>query len=238
MTIQNVLQSLKTIAKRIAREKRIPHHEALDLIAKNLGHPHWNALTAAYGSGWRPQSSKIEALAEISNNADVMKISVLGIGQGVTRSGFIDGHPYSLEIDFEVVMGGNGWAILLDHAPSDKPVVEIYDQREDNPIRDPEFREQALAICYNAVETLRTRIAADWPRRSTKPDADGRAQHPFSKGLSNTWHCLHCDGTFTGSQMAENMWHCPNCNATPIDIFITQFWKGASEVEGGAPNSS
>jgi hypothetical protein len=238
MTIQNDLQSLKTIAKRIAREKRIPHHEALDIVAKNLGHPHWNALTAACGKGWQPQSSAVEALAELSNDADVMKIPVVGIGQGVKRDGFINGHPYSLEIDFEVLMAGNGRSILLEHAPSEKPVIEIYDQRKDNPIRNPEFREQALAICYDAAERLRNRIAADWPRRSTKPDADGQAQHPLRKGLSSTWHCLHCDGTFTGPQMAGNMWHCPNCNATPIDIFITPFWRAASEIESGVSNSS
>jgi hypothetical protein len=229
MTIHNHLQSLKAIAKRIAREKRIPHHEALDLVAKNLGHPHWKALTAACDKGWQPHPSAVEALAGLSNDADIMKISVLGIGQGVKRNGVINGQPYSLEIDFEVLMVGNGWSILLDHAPSEKPGIEIYDQREDNPIRDPEFRVQALAICYDAVERLRNRIAVDWPRRSTKPDADGQAQHPLSKGLSSTWHCLHCDGNFTGSQMAGNMWHCPNCNATPIDIFITPFWRVASE---------
>lgn len=120
-------------------------------------HPHWNALTAACGKGWQPHSSAAGALAGLSNDADIMKISVLGIGQGVERNGVINGQPYSLEIDFEVLMGGNGWSILLDHAPSEKPVIEIYDQREDNPIRNPEFREQALAICYDAVEKLRAR---------------------------------------------------------------------------------
>ena len=32
-----------------------------------------------------------------------------------------------------------------------------------------------------------------WPRRSTKPDADGQAQHPLSKGVASKWYCLHCD---------------------------------------------
>jgi hypothetical protein len=166
MTIQNDLQSLKTIAKRIAREKRIPHHEALDLIAKNLGHPHWNALTAAYGSGWRPQSSKIEALAEISSNADMMKIPVLGIGQGITRSGFIDGHPYSLEVDFEVVMGGNGWAILLDHAPSDKPVVEIYNTMSGKIIR---------SVIPNSEGKLSLSVTMRWRRCGPASRQTGRA---------------------------------------------------------------
>lgn len=230
MTVPNDLQSLKTIAKRIARQMRIPHHEALDLLSKRLGHPHWNALTAAWGKGWKPHQSAIDALAEFSSDTDLMAIPTLGIGQGIKRSGFIKGHPYSLDIDFEVLMGGEGWCILLDHAPTDKPVIEIYNERQDNPILDPEFREQALVICYSAAETLRTRIATDWPRRSTKPDAYGQTQHPLSGGLSSKWHCLHCDGAFSGSQMAKNMWHCPTCNATPIDIFVAPFWKETSKA--------
>jgi hypothetical protein len=229
MTTRNNLQSLKTIAKRFARAKRIAHHEALDLIASNLNQPHWNALVAAWANGWRPTPEAIEALAasEKSIDADVMAIPVLGIGCGVERQGQIDGHPYTLEIDFEVLMGGEGWAICVEHAPSKEPVIEIYDRRPNNPALDPAFLSKALAMCNEAVESLRARIAADWPRRSTKPDADGNAQHPLSKGVASRWYCLHCDGAFTGSQMADNMWHCPKCSAVPIDIFPEPFWKAA-----------
>lgn len=237
MTLRNELHTLRTIAKRIARARRIAHHEALDLIANKLKQPHWNALTAAWNKGWRPESQAVEALASAALGivSDVMAIPVLGIGQGIKERGHIDGHPYSLEIDFEVVMGGNGWCILLEHAPSEKPVIEVYDQSKDNPILNPQFKSKALAICNDAVERLRARIAADWPRRSTKPDADGQAQHPLSKGVASTWYCLHCDGAFTGSQMADNMWHCPKCSATPIDIFITPFWKQPGSVKHGLP---
>jgi hypothetical protein len=226
----NELHTLKVIAKRLAREQRIPHHEALDLLSKRLGHSHWNALTAAWGKGWRPHQSAIDKLADLSGDPDVMAIPKIGIGLGVTRNGVLRGHAYTLEIDFEVLLGGEGWSILLDHAPTDEPRIEIYNENPDNPILDPEFREQALVVCYEAAETLRSRIAADWPRRSTKPDAFGQAQHPLWGGLSSKWHCLHCDGNFSGLQMAENFWHCPNCNATPIDIFITPFWKETSKV--------
>lgn len=231
MTTRNDLHTLKTIAKRIARAKRIAHHEALDLIASHLKQAHWHALTAAWENGWRPEPKAIEALAssEKTLDADVMAIPVLGIGQGVEERGVIDGHPYTLEIDFEVLMAEIGqWCILLEHAPSRQPQIEIYNQSADNPILNPEIRVKALAICNDAAERLRARIAADWPRRSTKPDADGNAQHPLSKGVASRWFCLHCDGAFTGSQMADNMWHCPRCNATPIDIFTTPFWKEAS----------
>lgn len=231
MTIRNDLQSLKTTAKRIARAKRIAHHEALDLIANRLGQPHWKALSSAWEKGWRPEPEAIEALATSDKtiDADVMAIPVLGIGQGVEEHGFIDGHPYTLEIDFEVVMAEIGrWSILLEHAPSKQPLIEVYDQSADNPILNPEFKAKALAICNDAVERLRARIAADWPRRSTKPDADGQAQHPLSKGVASKWYCLHCDGAFAAAQMAANMWHCPKCSATPIDIFAAPFWKAAS----------
>ena len=125
MKTHHDLQSLTTIAKRIARENRIPHHEALDLIAKQLGQTHWNALTTAYGKGWRLQPPATETLDDLSNDADLMAIPTLGLGQVIKRTGFINGHPYSLEVDFEVVIGGAGWAILLEHAPSEKPVIEI-----------------------------------------------------------------------------------------------------------------
>lgn len=227
MTIHKQLQSLRTTAKRIARARRIAHHEALDLVAGHLKQPHWNALTAAWDKDWRPDSGDVDSLstAEQTIDGDVMAIPVLGIGQGVEEHGYIDGHPYSLEIDFEVLMGGVGWSICLEHAPSEKPVIEVYDQSETNPILGPVFVSKALVICNNAAEKLRARIAADWPRRSTKPDADGQAQHPLFKGVASKWYCLHCDGESTGAQMADNMWHCPKCNATPIDIFISPFWK-------------
>jgi hypothetical protein len=90
-----------------------------------------------------------------------MAIPVLGIGQGVEERGFLDGHPYVLEIDFEVLMAEIGWwSIVLEHAPSKKPLVEVYNQSADNPIFEPEFRAKALAICDDAVERLRARIAA------------------------------------------------------------------------------
>lgn len=227
MAIFDTLKSLKTFAKRYARQKRIAQHKSLDLVAAQLGQAHWNALAAAWEKGWRPDAKAIEALLDTCarDNSDVMAIPILGIGLGVKECGSIDGHPYELEIDFEVVMSGEGWCMCLEHAPSEEAILEIYDRSESNPIQKEEFREKAYAICQEAAERLRARIASDWPRRSTKPDAEGVVQHPLFKGLSNKWHCLHCDGAFPGGQMAENMWHCPRCSATPIDIFAAPFWK-------------
>jgi hypothetical protein len=145
------------------------------------------------------------------------------------EQGSIDAHDYTTEIDFEVVMYGQGWAICVEQAPSEKPVIEIYDDSKDNPILDPAFVSKALKIAHAAAEELRARIASDWPRRSTKPDAKGRALHPLfrERGLSKEWHCLHCNAVSTGAQIAANMWHCPKCSATPIDIFAEPFWTAA-----------
>jgi hypothetical protein len=230
MTLRITLHTLKTTAKRIARARRIAHHTALDLVATRLHQPHWNELVGAWENGWRPESDALEDLASLVKTIQtaVMAIPVLGIGQGVQEQGDIDGVPYTLEIDFEVLMGAVGkWAILVEHAPSKEPVIEVYDRSESNPILIPAFRSKALAICNEAADRLRARIASDWPRRSTKPDADGNTQHPLSKGVASKWYCLHCDGAFTGAQMADNLWHCPKCSATPIDIFIEPFWKAA-----------
>lgn len=229
MTRRFDLQTIKTFAKRFARMNRIAHHEALDVLAARLGQAHWNALTRAWEKGWRPDPATYEAApsAAVSDKGDVMAIPVVGVGLGVVEHGSIDGHPYSLEIDFEVLMKGEGWSILVEHAPSEEPIIEIYDQSDANPIFKPGFKEKALAICHEAVNRLCARIAIDWPRRSTKPDVNGAVQHPLFKGVSNKWHCLHCDGAFTGVQIVENMWHCPSCSATPIDIFAQPFWRAA-----------
>lgn len=227
MTNYNSLKSLRTIAKRFARQQRIAHHEALDAVANAFAFPHWKALTVAWENCWRPDPEKLDAFSRASNAEDANPRArpPIGLGFVTEEHGSIDGHDYTIEIDFEVLMGGQGWAICVEQALSEKPVIEIYDESKDNPIRDSKFLEKALEIANAAAEKLRARIASDWPRRSTMPDRQGRALHPLSGGLSKKWHCLHCDAVSTGSQMAANMWHCPRCSATPIDIFAEPFWK-------------
>lgn len=230
MTDCKQLHHLKTVAKRFARAHRIPHHQALDLIALHLGHSHWNALNGAWDKGWRPSPSQLEAIDRISEETpaasrsdEAGKMPFFAYAQ--EEHGTIDGHPYTLSVAFEVFMYGTGWGILLEHAPSEAPQVEIAaGSEEGNPILDPEFKAKALKIAHVAAEKLRERIAADWPRRSSKPDGEGRAQHPLFKQLSAKWHCLHCDAVSSGAEMAANMWHCPKCSATPIDIHAANFW--------------
>ena len=231
MTNYNDLDSLKTIAKRIARRQRIAHNEALDAVANVFEFPHWKALTVAWETGWRPDPAKVDAFVSDSNAENIDKTSQPPIGLGFTTKehGKIDTHDYTVEIDFEVLMHGRGWAICVEHAPSEKPVIERYDDSKDNPILDPAFVSKALTVANVAAEKLRARIASDWPRRSTKPDGKGRVRHPLfvERGLSSEWHCMHCDTVSTGKEIAANMWHCPKCSATPIDIFAEPFWRAA-----------
>ena len=231
MTNDINLNSLKTIAKRLARQQRIAHHEALNAIANEFEFPHWKALTVAWQKGWRPNPEKLGALTNACNAriADTRSRPPIGLGFASQEHGSIDGHDYTIEIDFEVLMGGQGWAICVEQAPSESPVIERYGDSESNPILDPVFVSEALKVANAAAEKLRARIASDWPRRSTKPDKEGRVLHPLfrGRGLSSEWHCLHCDAASTGEEMAANMWHCPKCSATPIDIFAEPFWKAA-----------
>ncbi|MEM9046871.1 MAG: hypothetical protein AAGC81_19500 [Pseudomonadota bacterium] len=238
MTDQLSINQIKTLAKRYGRAKRLPHHEALNAFAQLLGFPHWKAVTKAHCKGWQPDRdhgrrvrSFLEATAPNVRDA-IPSFDDLGLmldDELEVEAGEIRGHPYQIEEGLtDLHMFGNGWRIQLDQAPSEEPTIEVTDRRyKSNPIHDMEFVEAALAIANVRMEQVRARISSDWPRRSTKPDAEGRICHPlFDRGLSAEWHCLHCDGKFTGQSIAANMWHCPACNATPLDLFAKPFWLG------------
>jgi len=243
MTELNNLRSLRTIAKRFAREHCLAHHDALDLVATRLGYAHWNALTLAMKKGLALSQERIEEVDSSLRLDGPQPRRLLNTSESpfyfhegdVGTEGQIDGHAYALTIDFgEVHMGGKGWFLMLGQAPSEKPRVEITDRRlPQNPINDPHFVRKALEIAETWRKAARSQVAADWPRRSTKPDLYGRTVHPLQKesGLSGEWFCLHCDGSFTGIQIAKNMWHCPECGATPIDIFEVPFWRQPSKAQ-------
>lgn len=232
MTDRSDLHDLKTLAKRYARANRIPHHKALDLVATAIGFPHWKAAANAAKGDWRPspeQLADVEAL--VRGTIPALRTDHepnLVLGDEGPEEGAIGAHPYWIEESLdEVHVYGRGWHIMIGEAPSAEPVIEVSDRRfKSNPIQDPEFVKEVLEIGQARARRVRARISSDWPRRSTKPDADGRARHPLSEDLSKDWFCLHCDGKFTGTEMAKNMWHCPSCSATPIDIFSSPFWLG------------
>ncbi|WP_457587701.1 hypothetical protein [Ensifer canadensis] len=62
MTETNDLRSLKVLAKRYARENRIALHQALDLIAGELGYPHWTKLIATSKKGWQVDPEQMVGL--------------------------------------------------------------------------------------------------------------------------------------------------------------------------------
>lgn len=227
MSKYNTLEHYKMAAKQLARARRIPHHKALDIIAQEMGQPHWVALTRKWEAGWRPVADDRPSTA---SSTGVEADSPFEPGEA---EGQIDGHPYWVaDAGGDVVVYGHGWEVIVGEAPSQKPVTRATNRRlKTNPILDAAFARKALELAQAAAEKARERVAADWPRRSTKASADGEVRHPLTKVVAKTWHCLHCDGTFSGTAMAANMWHCPTCSATPIDKFDTPFWKSPADAE-------
>jgi len=248
MAAKKNLDAIKPLAKKLSRAQRIKHISGLELIAHELGYPHWNALTADYKKGWRPPSTQIatvQGLVDAVNPLRVSESSTAGRDAfsripGITLSesaahprditdpfsaeeivGDLDGHQFRLEISFnDVIMQGRGWHIVIPEAQSASPHACVTDRRiKSNPILEEGFRDRALKVAQIRAEQVRARIASDWPRRSTIPDANGQVQHPLFGEVADKWSCLHCDRVFSGEQMAKNLWHCPACNASPIDIF-------------------
>lgn len=235
MTESTAIRKLKTFAKRFARANRIAQHRALDLVAGELGFSHWNALIIASKTGWLPRSeglAKIEAFVrdtnptfqvrEVNPEAIHLRLGYMAQAEG----GKIGDHAYWLmdALD-DVYMAGEGWTIRVPEAPNAAPIVEIAEHSpSSNPINDPVFLQEAIRIARARSQQIRARISTDWPRRSTKPDAEGKVRHPLGGGLSNAWFCLHCNVEISGPQIAENLWHCPACGASPLDIFDTPFW--------------
>jgi len=226
MTQDHRMKELKTVAKKIARSKRIDHHEALDMVAQELGHSHWYALVAANKSGWHPEPDDIAKTANLLKQINPDETVEMFGDPGGENQGLIGSHAYKIEVSMdEVYMSGCGWLVHVPEAPSRQPCVQVTDKRyKVNPIHDPEFVARALEIAYAKAEQVRARIASDWPRRSTKPDAEGRAVHPINGGLSDTWYCLHCDEASSAKAVAANLWHCPSCSASPIDVFSSAWW--------------
>src|SRR5262245_59344132 len=173
MTDCNDLHVLKAIAKRRAHALRTAHSKALDAIAVELGHPHWNALTGAWERGWRPTDEQLEGLRDSHDP----KVSPKGLGDVEKSIGEIEGEPYELEIGFDdVLIGGRGWAVHVGHAPSENPKVEKY--VTPNPLDNATFFSEVIKVANSAANRVREAISQDWPRRSTKPDRAGRTMHP------------------------------------------------------------
>ena len=240
MTKDRKMKDLKAVAKKIARSKRVDHHVGLNLVAKELGHANWYALWAAYKAGWQVSPEDLNRaehlLAKINpsaaSNSEIHDgVSLMFGNPGGESAGHIGEHEYHIDVEMDdVFMRGRGWLVHVPEAPSRPPAVQVTDRRfKTNPIHDAAFVEKALKIANAKAEQVRARIASDWPRRATRPDANGLAVHPLSGEEGDTWHCLHCDGQAPSKAMAANLWHCPSCHAAPIDIFNGPWWRGDDE---------
>lgn len=125
------LDTIKTLAKKLARARCIKHIIALEITAQQLGYPHWNALTADYKRGWRPSSIQIESLNGLLDTVNPLRAKGSGAaGWGAfsripgitliasrtqTRDkadpfsaeeilGELDGHKFRLRVDFDDVV--------------------------------------------------------------------------------------------------------------------------------------
>lgn len=241
MTKNNEINALKTLAKRYARANRIPQHEALNAIAAELGFAHWAQLATRAKQGWLPDATQLaqaKAFVRQSHPGAGDKESFIEksfsrpIDEPI-RQGQIGQHAYRVfEFFGDIRVEGDGWRILVGEALFSQPVVEIEKPHADtSPVRQHDFLDAALIIADEEAAKVRAGISSDWPRRATKPDAEGAVVHPLYGSRSAEWYCLHCDGKITGAQLAENLWHCLGCGASPIDIFSEPAWLDCSELE-------
>lgn len=227
MTDEYRIQKLKTFAKRYARANRLVHSQSLDTVAKELGFAHWGALIIASKADWFPSDdelAKIEAFVgkafhtKRGNEADVNRGPVDDMNQA--EEGKLGEHSFRVSNFFDdAVVYGEGWTVRIPEAPLAAPLVEIEERyAETSPVKEPEFLKQIIVIAQAYSQQIRARMSMDWPRRSTKPDANGNVRHPFGGGVFDKWYCWDCDGEITGPQIAQNLWHCPSCGANPLHI--------------------
>ncbi|MBX5204146.1 hypothetical protein [Rhizobium sp. NZLR1] len=257
MTEANKLSSLKLLAKRYARANRITLHQALDLVAVKLGFANWTKLISVSKNDWMPNSEQMASVESFVAHALPVPDFQTGDPEAMTRRfalleqaehGVIGGHAYRLQVAFhDVIMAGDGWSITVPGNPGASPIVQTSTENDGKcPVFDPKFLQKALSLVRDRAVQVRGEISTDWPRRSTKPDIDGVVRHPLWGRDSGVWFCLHCNGTITGTQIAQNLWHCPGCGASPLDIFDTAFWcedegkslppvKTDSTVDGDKP---
>ena len=235
MTDNDKLKILKLLAKRYARATGQPQHQALDFIATRLGFPHWNALTGGAKGEWVPSQAQVAAikaiLERITSYEGTAFDHIFGGPEAITR-GEVRGHPYELRTMLgDVHMEGDGWRVALPENPWAVPRVEIdIKHAQYSPMNDRELLAEAVGIAKDLMQSVKARRFADWPRRATKPDAEGKVRHPFlDVAESNLWYCLHCDAEITGPQISGNHWHCPSCGTSPINIFPEAFWLGSND---------
>lgn len=242
MKSTNLLTKLKELSKYYARARQLPLHQARDLVARVLTFAHWNDLTKANRGDWSPTQDQLASVENLltdnlplpnSSRADHGSYIGASVFDDDVQEGTINGQKYRISVSFgDAYMRGAGWHIHVPEAPNRAPLLELAKQIEhEGPIHEPDFQRQAVEVALARSEQVRSGIASDWPRRSTKPDKDGRVRHPLGKAESDTWYCLHCDFSISGVQIAKSLWRCPSCDESPLDIHERAWWL----EDGDAP---
>lgn len=227
----DIITTLKYLANRLGRARGLSHTDGLNLVATELGKPHWPDLVEAHKRGRTPdpgEIARLEATAiheTLSARPDYTALALEALGDGLTFTrwepasgkpmdaneifGRLDGVDFYLVGDeFELGLGALGWEILIVQAPKAKPVLKRLGGRVKSvEALDPGFVERATKLLLIRARRMHAEVADDWPVASTMPDEQGRAEHPLGNGLSAEWHCLHCDGKHDGHAMARNLWH-------------------------------
>ncbi|WP_270725882.1 hypothetical protein [Shimia sp. Alg240-R146] len=244
MASNQKIRDIKRLAKRFAKAQRISQQEALDFFATEFGFRRWNGLQIESKRGWAAKGEELARLESMVDEANPFgnecegNFGALFDTSDAVKTGILQDQHYELTVSADDIhMDGEGWRIIVPEAPNASPIVEI-DQgySKTSPVRNSEFLREAVKIACRESESIHARIASDWPRRSTKPDAKGVVRHPLfhsKEGVrkdGDTWFCLHCNGKISGIQIAKNLWHCPACGASPIDIFSEPFWLDESDA--------
>ncbi|MCK3781297.1 hypothetical protein MZK49_32280, partial [Ensifer sesbaniae] len=218
-------QALRRLAKRYARANRVSLHQALDLLAGELGFVSWTKLVSTSKKDWIPspeQMASVEAIVEGALPADFQAGHPAAMAHRLAyldnaEHGMIGDHPYRLQVALhDVIMVGDGWSITVPENPGARPIVQTVTENDGKcPVFELEFLQKALSLVRDRAARVRGEISTDWPRRSTKPDLDGVVRRPLWGRESDAWFCLHCSGKITGIQIAQNLWHCPGVAHRP-----------------------
>lgn len=240
------MKRLKTLGKRYARATAMAHTEALNVLAAEMGFAHWKALTDATKEGWLPSDEDLSKASEFVRHAGVDTEATASnrefqpFEELASEEGELCGHHFQIgEYLGDVVVSGLGWDLRIPEAPFKAPIVEI-DERfaENSPIKEPAFLAKIIEIASERSRRIRTQMAVDWPRRSTKADLDGVARHPIGGEEASVWYCLSCDAQITGTQLAKNYWHCPNCGTHPLNIHIEPLENQVPRMLAETPNAA
>ncbi len=179
MTEANKLSSLRRLAKRYARANRVSLHQALDLLAGELGFVSWTKLVSTSKKDWIPspeQMASVEAIVEGALPADFQAGHPAAMAHRLAyldnaEHGMIGDHPYRLQVALhDVIMVGDGWSITVPENPGARPIVQTVTENDGKcPVFELEFLQKALSLVRDRAGfgAKSPRIGPDGPRNPT-----------------------------------------------------------------------